>query len=296
MHLKASTTSVNAIFLYILNISFMLTGIFLNSLVITSLWRSSQLRMKLCYFMILVLSCFDMAVVSIIHPLLIWSTISWYMGAYHEDIEATRINTSILLQGFSMFALLTLNIERFLALTCPFFHQRAVTKVKLIIFLALQMIILVALSPLLFFYAKTIGNMLITALLSFALFVFIFLNYKVLDIAKSKRENGRVAPTDIATVSYEERKKEKRKYRSISTCSLAVCCFFICFSPEIINSAWRFTLKDERNNKQFMLFNIWSNTFSAIGSTLNCLIFFWRNSILHREGMRIAKCLRTLGS
>ena len=165
MHLKASTTSVNAIFLYILNISFILTGIFLNSLVITSLWRSSQLRKELCYFMILVLSCFDMAVVSIIHPLLISSTILWYMGAHHEDIDATRINTSILLQGFSMFALLTLNIERFLALTCPFFHQRAVTKVKLIIFLALQMIILVALSPLLFFYAKTIGNMLITALL-----------------------------------------------------------------------------------------------------------------------------------
>ena len=53
----------------------MIAGIFLNYVVIISLWRSSQLRKKPCYFMILVLSCYDVAVVTISHPFLIVSTI-----------------------------------------------------------------------------------------------------------------------------------------------------------------------------------------------------------------------------
>jgi hypothetical protein len=77
-----------SLFLCMINIIFMVAGIFLNSVVIISLWISSQFRKKLCYFMILVLSCFDLAVT----------------------------------------VLFTLNVERFLALMCPFFHQASVTK------------------------------------------------------------------------------------------------------------------------------------------------------------------------
>ena len=149
------TILVNAIILCVLNGSFMVAGIILNSVVIISLWRSSQHRKKLCYFTIFVLSCFDLAVVVILQPLVILSTILWSMQMYSAEIQATRIYMSLLLGGFSLFALLTLNIERFLALTRPFFHQTAVTKGKLTRFLALQMIMPVALPLLCLFYPNT---------------------------------------------------------------------------------------------------------------------------------------------
>jgi hypothetical protein len=38
-------------------------------------------------------------------------------------------------------------------------------------------------------------------------------------------------------------------------------------------------------DRQVLLFNLWSNTFCSLNSTFNCVIFFWRNSILRREGM-----------
>ena len=60
-------TLINTALLCLFNVAFMVAGIFLNSVVLVSLWRSSQLRKKLCYFMILVLSCFDLAVVAIMH-------------------------------------------------------------------------------------------------------------------------------------------------------------------------------------------------------------------------------------
>ena len=95
-----------------------------------------------------------MAVVAIIHPVLILSTILWSMEIYHVEIKYTRIYTNIILGQFSMFALLTLTIERFLALTYPFFHPTAVTKRRLVLFQVFLMITTVGLPPLTYFYAE----------------------------------------------------------------------------------------------------------------------------------------------
>ena len=286
-----SNTLRNAILLYFLNASFMVAGVILNSLVVISLWRSSQLRKELCYFMILVLSCFDLAVVAINHPIVIFSTTLWLMQMYNAKIEAMRACTSILLGGFSMCSVFTLNIERLLALTCPFFHHATMTKRRLVIFLVILMVVPVTILSLQRFDPKTIGNMLIAVCLLLISFTFIFLNYKMLAIAKSKREVQRVSPTGLTKPRHQERKIVMKKFKTISTCSLAVGCIFICFLPGIIFSLWGFASKMEWNDTHVVLSKFWSNTFSAMNSTLNCVIFFWRNSILRREGIKIAKCL-----
>ena len=290
MHLNVFFSALSLCFL---NVSFMIVGMFLNSVVIISLWRSSRLRKEMCYFITLVLSCFDLAVVTITHPVLILSTILWSMRMYGEEIDFTRMNTSLVLGGFSMFALLTLNIERFLALTAPFFHKTSVTKGRLMLFMALLMIIPVALVP--FYYSKMsiIGDSIMSVVLLITLFAFIFLNYKILAIVKSKRDDLRIAPTGIATPSHQQRNILKKKYKNISTCSLAVGCFFVCFCPEVITAIWPFTLNVPRDDRQAVLNKFWSNTLVAMNSTFNCVIFFWRSSILRREGMKIAKCLFT---
>ena len=61
---------IHAILLCLLNASFLVAGIILNSVVIISLRRSSKLRKKLCYFMIFILSRFDLAAVIIVQPVL----------------------------------------------------------------------------------------------------------------------------------------------------------------------------------------------------------------------------------
>ena len=283
-----TSSIINLIFLCVLNSLFMVVGMVLNLVVIVSLWKLSQLRKKLCYFTIFVLSCFDLAVVTIAHPILILSTIVWSMGIYHEEIRITRIHILILLGGFSIFALLTLNIERFLALNCPFFHQSAVTKRKLIIFLGLLIIIEMALSPLYYYIkGKTSANMLIAIFFILIWLVFIYINYKIFVVAKSKRKDERAASSEISAFNHLERKKRKMNFKNISTCLLAVGCFFVSSTPQLIYCMWGLTSNTSRNEKHAILFNIWSSTFVCINSTLNCVIFFWRNSILRREGMEI---------
>jgi hypothetical protein len=70
----------------------------------------------------------------------------------------------------------------------------------------------------------------------------------------------------------------------------------VCSIPEVIYSVWRLALKTSPGDKQIMLFNIWSRTLIAMNSTFNCLIFFWRNSILHREGMKVVQCFQSARS
>ena len=253
----------------------MVAGIFLNSVVIISLWRSSQLRKKLCYFMILVLSCFDLAVVAITHPQMIVSTTYLLLGESSEIRERTRISIHYFVFGCSMFALFTLNVERFLALTCPFFHRTSVTKTRLLCFQAFWTVIMLGLSLLAFFInSETFADISGTAVVLSLLFLFIYLNYKIFKIAKSKRADERVATT---TAMDENKKTRILNLKSISTCSLAVGCFFCCFCPYIIYVALRFASRTSLSDRQFLLFNLLSSTFGSLNSTFNCVIFFWRN-------------------
>ena len=273
----ASSDIFNVVFLCIINVFFMVVGIFVNSVVIISIWKSRQLRKKLCYFTILVLSCFDLAVVSITHPFFITSTIYYFLEDVDEIRRNTRISITFMLYGFSISALFALNVERFLALTCPYFHQKSVTKTKLVCFQAFMTIMIVAQLPLLYVNRKTVFAVNIFVAVSFSLLLLLLVcgNYKMFMIAKSKREEKMISPT-AGTSMDGNRNSRILNFKNISTCSLAVGCFFICSCPQIMVAFFRLATV-----------NIWSNTFTSINSTLNCLIFFWRNSILRREGMKI---------
>ncbi len=284
----------SVVFLCITNIVFMVAGIFLNSVVIISLWRSRQLRKKVCYFMILVLSCVDLAVVTITHPSLIASTIYFSLEEINDILEDIRVSVSFVLCGSSMSALFMLSVERFLALNCPYFHQTSVTKKRLLGLLAFWTIIIVGLSPLIYFNTKTVNiiiNIFSTVCVSSLLFLFIYANYKMLKLAKSIRADERLAPSS-ATLVDGKRKKQISNLKNISTCSLAVACFFVCSCPQIIYSALRLASGAPSFVRQTLLFSLWSNTFVSINSTFNCLIFFWRNSILRREGIKIINAFR----
>ena len=274
---------VNAIFLCFVNAFFMIAGIFLNSVVIISLIRSSQLRKNHGYFMILVPSCFDLAVVIFNHPVSILFIVSWSMGNHHQNkLEDLAYIIGYNLSGFSTSTLLTMSVERYLALKYLFFHHTAETKTRLLLFLAFFIITIVSVSPLLYLYTKTFGNAFIIVFASLFLFLFIYLNYNILIIAKSKREVENSATTDHGQ---KTRNRRKINCKNISTCSIAIGCFFVCALPLIINSVLRSTgtFSTERDIK---LNRFRAVTLANINSTLNCLIFFWRNSILRREGIK----------
>lgn len=137
MAMDKSTHLANVTLLCVVNGFFTIAGILLNSVVILCFLKASHLRKRLCYFMIFVLTCFDLGVVSVCHPLTAITAYIWSTDEYDDHIIFRVRLYSNVLYYFSFLALLTMNIDRFLAIKHPFFHKKSVTKTKLKILLLL---------------------------------------------------------------------------------------------------------------------------------------------------------------
>ena len=263
---------INLIFLAMFNGVFFILGIFLNSIVIVALLRSRQHLKTLCSFMILVVTCFDLATVTVCHPWIITSSYIWSTGDYKATNIYHRIQKySTILFHFSFMALLVMTIDRFLAISYPFFHKQKVTKQRLMVLLGVLLVIILIETVLTYLHVFGIGVCYAAEAVLVAVFVLVIftLNCKIYKIAKKARRG-------LVT--------------GISTCILAVACFTLFSSPLMIYSAIQFT-PDMFSEDNGMLFSLWASAFACINSSLNCLVFFWKDKSLRQEGTKILKSL-----
>ena len=269
--MNENSRSINLVFLAMVNGVFFFLGIFLNSVVIVALLRSRQHLKSLCSFMILVVTCFDLATVTICHPLIITSSYIWSTGDHDAMNIYHRIKKySNILFHFSFMALLVMNIDRYLAISYPLFHKLQVTKQRLMALLGVFLIIILIERVLAYENIFGIICYAAEAVLVGGFLVIIFIvNYKIYKIAKTARRG-------LVT--------------GISTCILAIACFVLFSSPLIIYSAIQFT-PEILHKDNGMLFGLWASTFACINSSVNCLIFFWKDRSLRREGMEVMKSL-----
>ena len=279
---------IQLIFLCLVNILFICAGIVLNTLAIVSYWKSSAyLRSKLFYFMIMVLSCFDFLVVITNHPLLILLLVFWLNEKY-DLFAMTQIykQFSSLFVGFSLIALLVMGIERYLGVYYPFFHRTSVTRRRLLTLLAALCILPIITTTI------SVNDVVISipvALIIFFAIVFppfVFINYKLFKISRKIRRHN--------TASFPEVSNLRVNSKNISTCLLAVACLVLIYILAFFFIA--FNLAEKSTSENARMSRLWSATVSAANSTLNCLIFFWKNEVLRREGIKVLKTWKTVFS
>ena len=242
-----SLDGINVVALCIINALSALSGIFLNFLVILSFWTSSQLRRKLCYFLILVLASVDLFVITIVHPLIILASIAKYTRKTYGVFNEIGKHSIDILSGFSLFSLLTMNIERYLAKVHPFFYQRSVTRRRLLTIVATFWLFVIA-QWLLSFYTKISKEGAAVAIIGLAFFVMSSVKYKIFVVARKMQLNDaslsrNIAPTDEMELAARctsnnqtahKRKKLADDLKNISTCILVVACFIVCVCPTAI--------------------------------------------------------------
>ena len=277
---------VNLIFIFVINILFFFSGICLNSLVIVSFWRSVQLRKKLCYFMIMVLSCCDLLVVLTYHPFLAFVTMLWFTEKINVYPGRPFIPSRLLsiFLGFSLLALLVMNVDRYLATHYPIFHRTSVAKRKLLALFAFSVMFEITV------IAMSINDLIIpfeVGLLIFSV-IFIpsmlFINYKLFTVARKSRRNNEISPEMRKSFSF----------KNISSCLLVVACLFVLSIPTFIYIALRLTSKEVEfttlDNARIAA--LWAQTIASMNSTFNCLIFYWRDKTLRAEGMKVIKSIK----
>ena len=260
---------INLIFIFAVNVFFFFSGICLNSLVILSFWRSVQLRRKLCYFMIMVLSCCDLLALLTNTPLLIFVSMSWLTGKFDVNARWAYISlrwTNIFL-GFSLFALLVMNFDRYLATSYSIFHRTSVTKGRLLTLLAILIIVEITLKSMSvndFVISYQVHAIIISTLFFPAM---LFINYKLVLVVRKSRKNKRISPDMKKTLSL----------KNISSCLLVVACLVVVTIPWFVYIGLRINSPETTNTlDNATLAGLWGKTISLMNCTFNCLIFYWK--------------------
>ena len=279
--MKLNHASINFTVLLVLNILFLVSGVCLNSLVIISFWRNDQLRKKLCYFMIMLISCLDLVALFPNHSLTAYLSLYWLINGKMPvwELSPPAFLLPIILLGFPCIALLVMNFDRYLATYYPLFHRTSVTRRKLSIPLAVLSLC----------YAIVSVTSEYNIVISFQVFMAIccgifllpmtFFNYKLYMIARKSRRNKTKSP--------EMRRKFSLK--KISNCLLSTACFTVLSIPIFVLIGLNMTsnLFEER-----LILHYWVRTIPSINGTCNCLIFYWKNNVLRTEGMKVIKGIK----
>ena len=271
---------INLIFVFAVNVFFFFSGICLNSLVIFSFWRSVQLRKKLCYFMIMVLSCCDLLMVLTNNPLM--AIITMLLLTAKVDVKTrwayVPFRSAGIFVRFSLFALLVMNFDRYLATSYPIFHRTSVTKGTLLTLLAILSIVEITLTVM----SNLVISYEVHVLIISILFIppMLLINYKLFIVARRSRKNKRISP-EI---------KKKFSLKNVSSCLLAVACVVVVSIPTFIYIGLTIHSTDWTNN--VVIASIWSRTILLMNCTFNCLIFYWKNKVLRTEGLKVLKSLK----
>ena len=277
-----SNIYIQLVFLFVVNIFFTFSGIVLNTLVIVSFWKSSQLRRKLCHFMIMVLSCFDLVSVVTCYPGILVFLIFWFEEDYDFLLKMMiYFEVGSIFTSFSLLTLFVLSIERYLGAYYPIFHSTSVTKRRLLTLLTVLLICKIILGVL------AVNDLVISGPVHVIIFVvimfppFLFINFKLFKISSEVRRRKAVSP--------EERMK--LNFKNISTCLLAVACIGLLSIPTCVYIIFNINTKREWVTNVGLSY-IWTGTLYAMNCTFNSLIFFWKNKVLRIEGMKILKTLK----
>ena len=290
---QSSSLSCNIIAVCMVNLIFALVGVFLDFLMIFTFWYSSKLRNNVCYFPIMVLSCTDLVVVAVVHPLGILYNLSELTRNHDCVYDKLHGYPLAILCGLSFGALLGMNIERYLAIIHPYFHQRTVTK-PMPLFLVGLLWILVLTGWLFMIYSTVTVSFGMT---SFYFLLYILIYARILGIVSKKRRERFIIPTG-SSIQHEQSiskyKEHLRDLKLVSMNSLVILCSVIGYCPVMVAYQFKFTEVKPCSEPAASTnnFQIWAGILTAMNSTFNCLIFFWRNKTLRNESTKLLSCDR----
>jgi hypothetical protein len=210
---------------------------------------------------------------------------SWLCGKL--DVNATWAHISLrstnIFLVFSLFALLVMNFERYLATSYPIFHRTSVTKGRLLILLAMLNIVEVILKVMSVNHSVISSQVHAVIFLSLFIPAMLFINCKLYLVVRKSRKNKKI--------SHEMKKTFSLK--NISSCLLAVACVVVLSIPVYVYIGLRINSTETTytlNSGNLAL--LWSKTTALMNGTFNCLIFYWKNKVLRTEGLKILKSLK----
>ena len=287
----SSSYLINSIVACVVNAIVAVVGTILNSLSLFIFWKSHQMRKKLAYFLIMVLLSIDFVMVTIVPSLFL-------VRSVHEILETPKCLYSILyeffaatLSGTSSTTLFAMNIERYLSIVYPFFHRAEVTKrIFMLIMIPLWIIVAFASAARVTGSFPLCANVIFSVLFAIVICTSLFVYLSIFHVARKSLLKVDHTTKDSKQETSWNLTNFLRELKMAKThlCIISLC--FICYLPAAVFAAlWTPWKKTQQTRNILLQGYAWTATPISLNSTLNCLIFFWANRELRKQGFKIVK-------
>ena len=268
----------NRIVVLVINCILLFSTISLNGISVITIRKSSQLKSKVCYFVILLQSIVDLGVGLTSLPLFIYCLMSPFQKIRNCTLIFLAFRTSFLPLGLSISTLSAMTMERCIGVQHPFQYQTKITKKRILIYVCGTGLLLFSLLAYSLRDAKPLFIYLSGSI--FVLFVFTGLVYTKIYrvIRKLIRHEKRQICVDGGHQVKRQIIRESRRARS---CFLVVICFFLFLLPFAL-APHLFT----PDSFGFRVYFNWAFTSIFLNSSINSVIFFWTKTLLRKEALK----------
>ena len=266
---------MNYVVASVCNTLLIITGIILNAATILAYWRSARLRNKTSYFLIMLLSALDLTTAIVGNVAFVLSLAFTLHGHPNCTVTIFHEIVTFFTVCMSLSTLFALNMDRYISIIHPFFHRTKITKTRLLGMTATFWLYgcVVTLSY------PILGNFIAREIINYTtVFDIVLTMCMYIMMCRAVRRST----SNLSQANGHEVKK-MHNLKMAKSCAIVVYCTAMCFVPFIVV---RF-----RKTSTFiiMFMEVWAKTLSLLNSSLNSLLFFWRNPILRKEAKAVLK-------
>ena len=267
----------NQVTVFVVNIILIMPTLLLNAASIVTILKSSQLRSKPCYFIILLQSAADLAVGALGTPLFLVYLSRGIGGISNCLIAVVACRLSFTTFGVSLITFFGMTLERYIAIIHPFAYDTKVTNNKILVAVSVAATVSMLLLGLSVIILRSIEIVVIVIMA--LLFTFTTFAYTRIYVVVLKKTNQQNFVHDVN----DERNLRKRFFKEIKkakSCFLVVICYSILgFVPLTL----LLVLKDQQAVENWLI------TLCTLNSSANSVIFFWTKTMLRREAVKTLK-------
>ena len=274
---------ISHILVIALNSFLIIPTILLNAVSVAAITKSTRLRSKPCYFLVLIQSLVDLFVGAVGIPVYIFFIVSQILGFRDCTTSLVIQQFTFLPSGISIITLSAMAIERYIGVLHPYAYSTRVTKGRILVYELLGCLFIIAFIVV----SLPIPNVL-SIFVVFLIITFVILNtlvytriyFVVLKIARLNKAQD----VNARTQNSNKRQTFLNEVKQAKSCFLVLLCFFICFLPLPLS-----TLILREKNFNYMVSQVWCCTLIILNSSVNSIIFFWTKKELRIQALQVLR-------
>ena len=267
--------------------------VILNGISVLTIWKNSHLKAKLCYFLILVQSIFDIAV-GVISVLTNIAVAALELRGIASCLDIVVLEAiAFIPAGVSLWTICLLTFERYMSILHPIFHRSHVTKARMLACACCAVVWVTVTGPVIKLLSEKLHTAVNGVIISFFFLFNTFVYTRIYFAVKKMRfSNDGIGDYSAEQKSFNiaEKRKSLRERNLAKSCGLVVLLCYLCYMPFTV--CYLYFRNDQIN---FRVAYCWCGILISLNSSLNSLVFFWKRPSLRQEALSVLKIYRESG-